>query len=548
MSDPFFCPQVTSRLSLEERRYLLAHVLRFESLYVQAAQYMTPQLWSAPEELFLRIAWQAALDSEMEWGRPYLFGQRVRAWVTLHQRCEILAQQYQLPADQRALLFQNDPLQPGFLPWTYSNLPQQAFDLERGQSLLARFLTERWIQDPARELFQRTQEETLVELPTLLEELHQRQKTVQALMQSPIEDPFPSNWRPAIQKRQPTQVPFLDQMLHGGHMPGEVYAILGAFGSGKTILAVQLAVGAARAEQERFYYHPDTPLRRSYLFHYEAGLNEMRCRVLSHAAQVDREAIAHWDLSRRGRLKPYEKKLFAAAIQAQGMDLPGEAERIEAVLPSLRRNLCLVDMSGPQHRPKQGSGGIAEIEAILTGERRRGWQPCCVVIDYAGLVVRRYVLENRVPERQEYLLLTHFGHECHRRLAAAFQTPVWIIHQLSGAANARDWHERLSHADAQGSKSFAENLWYCFELGTMNREHRAAKLWCSKARWGEMSEPQLVYLHYPVSTMRLATHLIEQEEGHLSLRPGTWGEGYEVNHDFSSEDDYLAAQAIRAFA
>jgi hypothetical protein len=123
--------------------------------------------------------------------------------------------------------------------------------------------------------------------------------------------------------------------------------------------------------------------------------------------------------------------------------------------------------------------------------------------------VRRFVLENRLPDWQFYQLLTNFGYECLRKIAMPFDTPVWVMHQLSGASNSRGWGAKQSHADAQGSKSFAENMWYSFQLGTLNKEHDAAKLWCTKARRSDAGREQLVYLQKPVSTMRAADHLVD---------------------------------------
>ena len=50
-------------------------------------------------------------------------------------------------------------------------------------------------------------------------------------------------------------------------------------------------------------------------------------------------------------------------------------------------------------------------------------------------------------------------------IAARFSCPTWLLHQLSGKANAGGLTARRDHTDAAESKSFGENLDLAFVIG-----------------------------------------------------------------------------------
>jgi hypothetical protein len=512
--------QTRPRMTPDERWNMMAHLLRLPELYAYAMVQLRPEYFTEPDEPHLKLAWRAAMAVEEDLDRGRLFGSRLRAWSLVSEKAKvILAEDPQLlPGDFYDQLFGVQAEARGLLSWVYDHVHAEELDSEHGRRLLQRFLEERYVQDPVRLMIANARGANVVDLPMLLREAGDRHLTVATLGESPVQEAVPENWRPQPIHKRSTGLDFLDQVMGGGHVNGEVQAVLGCSGSGKTTLAVQLAVAAADIELERFDDHRDTPLQYSYLFHYEAGADEMRCRVVSHVAQIARDSVAAWDMSTRGHLKTYEQILFSQEVVNFGVDgVNSEIDRFYATVPRINRSLRLIDMSGPKEKPKQGSGGVDEVAAVLEMERRQGRTPCCVVIDYAGLCVSRQVLENRLAEKMEYSLLKTFGHDCLRKIAVPFDTPVWVMHQLSGESNARGWGARQSHADAQGCKSFSENMWYSFQLGVPNHEHKAMQLFCTKARRSDAGTPKLVYLQMPVSTMRLAEHLVNMN-GQLVTR------------------------------
>jgi hypothetical protein len=239
----------------------------------------------------------------------------------------------------------------------------------------------------------------------------------------------------------------------------------------------------------------------------------MRSRILAHGAQISKKTISTWNketLSRTGSLKPYELERYASKIQLFGMNkVPGEYERW-AGLATLIPNVRLMDMSGTKNQ-KKGGRGIEEIALELEKEKKQGHMPCCVVIDYAGLCVKRYVNENHLRDDQVYTLLNRFGYDCLRLIASPFRTSVWIMHQLSGEANKRTSATKQHYSDAAGGKSFAENLWFCFQLGIPQEDNRA--MWFSNdiARRAVQGGSKVVYLDGDLATIRDGEKLFVEE-------------------------------------
>jgi hypothetical protein len=370
----------------------------------------------------------------------------------------------------------------GLFSWLFS--PDAPLDREWGRQLLIRFLEERSVADRLARLVREAGSNTLADLPGLLTRLQARQQQIAGLLDSPVRSAAPEGYTPPPLKQSTTGVAWLDDCMDGGDAPGEVYGVLGPFAAGKTLFAVHAA--CAKARHLRFRADQGGELRHVYLFHYEAGFAEIVRRVWSHAAKVHAQTLKdlRWEeLSTRGHLNPYEMEEFADEIAHAGLaNVDGERERLEQALPEIRRNLWLCDFSGPPEAPARGSGYVDEIAAALERERQAGRLPGAVFIDYAGLCCDRHVEAKDLQNDDKRHLLKAFGHRCLRQIAAPFGCCVWVLHQLSGEANKKGFAASQSHADAAECKSFAENLWFCFELGARDPASGVLKLHCTKSR------------------------------------------------------------------
>jgi hypothetical protein len=498
------------RLSYEHRAQLLAHLLRLPELFSQAQSVLKPEQFCEADEPHLRILWKVATKVVNANGQPALFASPGVGWHTLSAECQAYLGAFrgEMPPECDDYLFNPER---GLLAYAFQ-MSEGELRVEYGRELLARFLDERWVQDPVRRALQDAGEQAITNLPLLLRETEDRRAVVTSLFSGMGEEVIPEGWEPAPLVKTPTNVAFVDSMLNGGDCPGETYGVLGAFKAGKTTLGIQLMVGAAEyelllAQQEGLNYKP----HYAHLFHYEAGSDEMRKRLIVNAAGIHRDTVEAWhqcNLSRRGHLKPYEKALFADDIKAKGLaNVDGEFERYYQCRELLKR-VVLHDMSGPKDNPKQGSRHIQEIAERLLLNVRAGRPPRRVLIDYFQLVVRRYINENGMRPDQAWGLMASFAYDCLRLIAIPFHCPVWILGQLSGQANKRTSATKQHHTEAAGTASFAENLWFSFQMGVPDDALKAMWFACGAARRADKGDPIIVRLDGGLGRIRKAEEVV----------------------------------------
>lgn len=302
-----------------------------------------------------------------------------------------------------------------------------------------------------------------------------------------FEDGWDSNGGIAIHT---THLEFLDHFMSGGDAPGEVYGLMGPFGSCKTTVAIMRAVeGARAAEARQSEEQGQGRWGYSFFFSYEAPKTELRIRIMSYAARIDRGRLERMDqtgvksLSTSKKLEKYEKKLFYKQLKASKF-VPGERGRTKLVKPWLNRHLIAVDMTGTDKtRPGAGGGYVDEVRRMVTWELRRRKNllasqgifvepyAACIVIDYVGLMCWNYLqAQGHKDDRMLRHLVGKAPSVFRNKVALHFKCPVYLIHQLSGAANDKSSGARLSHTDAAEAKNFGENLDFCFIVGPPNGE------------------------------------------------------------------------------
>ena len=93
--------------------------------------------------------------------------------------------------------------------------------------------------------------------------------------------------------------------------------------------------------------------------------------------------------------------------------------------------------------------------------------------------------------------------EAKNRIAAKYDCPVWLMHQISGAANTKSPGAQYHHTDAAESKSFAENLDFSFSVGTPNAMG-LCQLIATKHRRTGHQPPQIIQIRGDLSTVVFA--------------------------------------------
>jgi hypothetical protein len=294
----------------------------------------------------------------------------------------------------------------------------------------------------------------------------------------------------------------LDEFMAGGHCEGEVYGILAPYGTCKTTLATMLVCNEAKYAQQ--LYDPEKPERIgiSVIVSYEAPKQpELHHRFLMYLAQVRRDSLAAMGddgLEGLGNDPatplPYEKELFYQHIQDQ-MFIP-EAQRVLQCVDLLNKHCLVLDMTGNDpHHPAAGGGGLGEITRRIRGElSRRGpeYFITSVVIDYVGALVKRALAVSNEDSGELRHHITQVPLLARNSIAAEFNCPVWLVHQLSGYANSMlKPGSSLHHTDAAESKSFGENLDFAFVIGNLNQDNMG-QISCTKHRRARTFPPKVI--------------------------------------------------------
>lgn len=362
-------------------------------------------------------------------------------------------------------------------------------------------------------------------MPALLHTFDERHERVATLTtkgsgETPYKDPFVGDWTEDVDTPVwSTGVDFFNRFLGGGQAPGEVYGLLGPYGSCKTTLICQLACEAAKtfaAEAEA----PDWNgvHKVAYIISYEATFRELRMRTLGYTARIARSSMDAMRgefkrLSVSSNLRPYERKMFAREIQA-GNRVLGEQLRAKRAVRFLNRHLGFFDLTGGKDSPPNaGVGGINEIAYHIKRDLKRRGNSVCgwIGIDYTGTMIRKQMMASEIPNTELRHLITHAPYETKVRLAEPYSSPVWLLHQLSGQANAKGTTAALDHTDAAESKSFGENVDFSFIVTKPNHDQMGI-CYCTKHRRQKAREAEVIRINGNMNR-------VESTNGHYVIDP-----------------------------
>lgn len=500
-------PRVEPALAPSEMDYLMRGMLRIPQVFVKARQTVRPDHFDPHLELPYRLVWSAALRLADRYGVSAVCGDNVDA-CRESVETEVLADiQRSGESTNNVLLvalYSPKPESPGLITYIYSGSAESLVE-EQVVDYLRRFLSHRRVQETLRRDLNAAGGGVIVDMPAMLRTLATEAAAISSLDSPAVETANLENWYKNVSNsmRYSTGIGFLDRMLDGGQMAGEVYGVLGAYGSGKTLFSVQLACQSAVYQVTQSTINPSYKPKCSVIVHYEATSQEIRSRIGSHLAEIHYRELVEMDLSRLSRadgsvpLKDYEKEHWKEAIRRNDLSFVPEFERLQSRLSLFGDYICLLDMSGMDVRnPKRGSGYVQEVADILQTEiLAKGLTIGCVVIDYAGLCARRYMrAKNLRPDSLRHLI-GDFGDCCRQLIAVPMNCPVWVMHQLAAAANKRTYANLQHHADAAEAKNFVENMVYAFNISVPHDTYRTVLFNVTKARRSKPAPPEFLWIN-----------------------------------------------------
>lgn len=445
-------PPLTDR----QKQMMLMVLMRHLHAFRTVKEKLSPAHFAEHEQGYA-LVWQVVLDYYQEF-------------------TELPKEEYVLGEVERRLGEDPDLLTPRatkqldrFIDLAYS-VPKKDLKANVAISFVQAFLQDHLAEELAQTI--RQDDTTPVQLTDIFTRARDEAASISAMQSESVREPFPTGWKLQTFEKRSTGISFFDYFLNGGHADGEVYGILGPYASCKTTLAVQLSITAAEMDYTAWKVGGcQGPMPVAYAFFYEEAINpNILVRALSHAAMIPRDSLEDaksWEkLSTSADLKPYEKKMYAAELAA-GLTVMGEKERLEHYQQILNRNWRPVDMSGSDlNNPGRGYGMVPEVSGILRNDMAtNNIRPSCVILDYVGAACELHVQHTGSDHGELRHLIGKFPLAVKNQIAQPYRCPVWLFHQLTGAANSKSSGSRQHHTDAAEAKNFAENLDFALAIG-----------------------------------------------------------------------------------
>lgn len=358
--------------------------------------------------------------------------------------------------------------------------------------------------------------DSLIQLPELLSNIELRLSTIDSAGAGVIGVPFPDgdDEEQATIAKITTKCDYLDHYMGGGQAGGEVYGFCAPYGVCKTLQACQLGVGAVQVTQAAWNQGGRaTQLPKVYLFFYEEPESSVKIRLLSCFAQVDRNTLelpkSQQKLSTRklGDYKDYERRIWGEHIGA-GMAIPGEAERVKMARMLMNRNLVTVFLNGAKKEfTEQAGNSVPGIVNIIREHQRHCGNPgvAMVCVDYAGAVADRYLERKELDTDQLRHIIGRMPLRLKNQVAAPYNCPVWLFHQLSASANSLAPGVAPKRNDTAEAKNFFEHCDFGFMVGMKTDDTSLAVLTNAKQRRQEKRRDMVIKIDGVMCSMRSAS-------------------------------------------
>lgn len=496
-------PGVRRRLSFDQKELLLTYLIRRLPLFLEARRTLQASHWSEPAELVYGVVWACLLDYYQQ--NKELPG-RTLLGTLVGTRLE----------EYRHAIPETVPVDARFFLDTVFLVTMEELPDAYGYQLLQLFLAERTVADPLRRYWELLDPADLpADLPSLLQDFGRRLEQVQSVTVQKATSLLADDGHDEAETiLTPTALPWLDGYLEGGRALGELYGIMGCYGSGKTRLGCILAAEACLGMQGSSAAFGKEPGLVVYVSG-EQPRYDIRRRVLSYTARISRQrfrgAYRDWmpNLSTADDPESLQAYELRPPVHVEGLPFRGERERLQDAVTALGPYFHVLELNCPKDDPAAGTGYLDEIRARLDRlQQQVGRRIDTLVIDYALLFVNRHLaVRGLEPDRNLRPLLAAFGEQSRQLLANPFGATVWILHQLSGAANAKPAGCKLTAADSAESKMFAENLDFTLQLGNKDQNSGCLIPWLGKTRRmaGLIRDQPVLFLRQEYDDMPVAT-------------------------------------------
>ena len=484
---------------------LLSRLLLSPRLMGELANLIRPEHFYGQGEQHYALLWRAMVQARERYGTLDYH----KVYDTIRT---LLASAPNFPQQQLAYLVAEPAAgssSVGLLYWAYSVLAQHPLDENQTRDMAQMFLDDRYVTAPVAQAVSGN----TIALADLTDAVARAQR-VQQLGVNPVGAGLPDGWMPQPVFVESTGLPWCDAWLDGGHAPGEMNALLGPMGVGKTQFAINMAIGVARVQRDLYRaaaaaaaesQATGRPLRRVYLATYELSADDIRRRLICAAGRIHvssiREATSLAEAlssSERGDYKPYELEDFAARHDVPSAARPpGEWERLGEFRDLLRDCVRVLDLSGTSPQALRGEGGAAELAGLIEADQREAGNPgvAVVIVDYVYIMCERWMASRNIR-------LDHMRHwlgtlldQMRMDIANRFKTPLWVLHQFNRSGNTLDPTRIPHHNDAAEAGLFAKAFTFCCCIGAKDDQTSAVLFVASKRRRaGDYRPPTILHI------------------------------------------------------
>jgi hypothetical protein len=479
------------RMTPVELEEMIVHIIRVPAVYSEARRFIEVDDWDPHSERHYRIL----VDNLFKLGDSKLYTIGDIPYVAIHTEVTRIMEDDPILRDARHMIndiigrpFDADSYN-GLLFHAYKNVGVDDLSTPYGLTLLKKFLSERQTLDKVRRVIDGAGGRNVTGFTTYLGKIATKARAIDAIGSDPFQTMLPDGWVPTTIETTPLGIEWADALL-GGQAPGDVNGVLGPFGGGKTMFAIQLAV--ARAKLCMAWHtckdHGHERLKQVIFASYEEDVDrDIRPRVMSCAACINKKTLEGLrnvaDLSHKGHLLPYELAMYEQMKVTDPNQMDGEYERLMKANTQIGANLQMMDM----RKDGRGTGWISELASYIERQQQQhGWAIDTIIIDYVKIMCRRHLkAQDKDPDRHLRHLINETPMTVKMDLAERFGCTVWLLQQLSGEANRRSAAAQLSHADAGEARDFAENLVSCLVFGTKHGESGACRVFYTKGRRSE---------------------------------------------------------------
>jgi len=375
------------------------------------------------------------------------------------------------------------------------------------RDIIKRFLVERGFHDAIyNNVASINSSQSVIKEPSkFVEDITNVLSEIQSVESSAVFDVIPDVWKPNITVGDSIGIPYLDMFMSGGVRAGDVYGVLGGFGTGKTWIGIQIITSFCKQENYKKIKALEAKQvyksRAGVLVHYEDSLDSIRFRLLASMAEIPVKHVIEFissgvPLSTRDSYRDYEVKRYSG-IHDSFLKKP-ECERFEEAKSILSQHCRIVSLNGENPRHK-GKGYVDELTGQINSVvRSTKLEPGVVVLDYAKLMAERYMNGTDFSNLRHYIRA--IPEKISLEICNKFKCHAFILQQLSGAATKIKPGVPIHHSEASECKDFAENCHRVFCLGNKHPTSGVQRLDASKLRNDEFKSKNHAVIRFDGST------------------------------------------------